>query len=271
MGFTAIAAATVVGGVASAALGSSAAKSAANAQSASAQAATNAQLEMFNQSRGLLQPYTDMGVVSGNSLMSAMGLLPSGNTNTLNGGTPSFTPTGYRTFNPTMAELEATPGYRFTLDQGLKGVTNQMSAQGLIGSGAQGKALADYASGLASNTYNQQLQNHLAQEQTRINTGISNFQTAFGADQAEKTNLYNRLIGVTGLGQSAAAGTGTLGAQTGANIGSNIIGAGNAQAAGTVGAANAISGGINTAVGGLSTAYLMNRLLNPQAPTGTAT
>lgn len=271
MGFSALAAATVVGGVASAALGSSAAKSAANTQAASAQQATDAQLQMFNQSRQLLDPYSNMGVVAGNSLMSSMGLLPSGNTNTLNTASPSFTPMNYQAFNPTMQQLEATPGYQFTLNQGLKGVTNNLSAQGLVGSGAQGKALAEYATGLASNTYNQQLQNHLAQEQTRINTGISNFQTDFGADQANKTNIYNRLIGITGLGQSAAAGTGTLGQQTGANIGSNIIGAGNAQAAGTVGSSNAITGGINQAVGGVSNAYLINQLLSRSTPTGAVT
>lgn len=265
MGFSALAAATVVGGVASAAIGSSASRSAANTQAQSAQQATNAQLQMFEQNRDTLRPFVDMGLVSGNRLMSAMGLVPGG-TNELNAPVPTFNPMQYETFNPTMAQLEATPGYQFALDQGLKGVTNQFSAQGLIGSGAQGKGLAQYAQGLASQTFNQQLQNHLAQQQAAIQANQTNFQTGFNADQINRTNMFNRLSAVTGTGQSAAAGTATMGTQVAANVGQNMVGAGNAMAAGAIGSANAIAGGINNAVGGVTNAWLMNRLLAGSGP-----
>ena len=37
-------------------------------------------------------------------------------------------------FAPTMAQLASTPGYQFTLDQGLKATQNAYAAQGLAGS-----------------------------------------------------------------------------------------------------------------------------------------
>ncbi len=63
------------------------------------------------------------------------------------------------TFAPTIENLEKTPGYQFTLDQGLKAVQNSYAAQGLGTSGAAMKGAADYAEGLASTTYQNQFKN----------------------------------------------------------------------------------------------------------------
>src|SRR5215831_15810880 len=53
----------------------------------------------------------------------------------------------------TLAQLEATPGYQFILDQGLKSTQNAVAARGLGVSGAAIKGAANYATGLAQNTY----------------------------------------------------------------------------------------------------------------------
>ncbi len=123
--------------------------------------------------------------------------------------------------------LRATPGYQFNLTQGLKSTQNSAAARGLGISGAALKGASTFATGLADSTYQNQFNN--------ANTN--------------QTNAYNRLKGLIDTGESAAAGQGTIGAATGANIGSNIVGAGNAQAAaanatsaGVIGAANNISG-----------------------------
>lgn len=130
--------------------------------------------------------------------------------------------------------LESTPGYQFTRDQGMQAVTNQMAAKGLGGiSGAYGKGLARFVTGLADNTYQQQL-----------------------------TNYAN----AAGMGQSAANQTGTFGQAATTNAGNALQGGAAASAAGTVGAANAISGGIQ----GASNALLTSKILGMYQPTAAA-
>lgn len=123
-------------------------------------------------------------------------------------------------FQMTQQQLEKTPGYQFNLSQGLKAVNNEMGARGLLNSGAVMKGAANYATGLADSTYMDQ----------------------FNMDQSQKTNIYNRLMGQTQLGENAAAQTGAYGTQTANQVGQNMIGAGNAAAAGTMGVANGIGG-----------------------------
>lgn len=145
------------------------------------------------------------------------------------------------------ATLPSTPGYQFTLDQGLKSTQNSYAAMGLGSSGAAMKGAAGYATGLAQNTYNQQFGNYLAQ-----NAQIGNllFQPAsLGAGSA------NTLAGVEG--QLGAAGLGGA-VQTGGNVGNAIMGGGNAIAGAAAGSANALTGGANTYLQYLMLSNLMN-------------
>lgn len=125
------------------------------------------------------------------------------------------------------ATLRNTPGYQFNLEQGLKSVQNGAAARGLGLSGASMKGAAGYATGLADSTYQNQFNN--------ANTN--------------KTNAYNRLMGVAQLGENAAAQTGAYGTQTAQSIGNNTIQGGNATAAGYLGAANALNNGVNSYAG----------------------
>ena len=210
----AIAGAGVVGGVASGALGASASKSAANTQAQAANYAADLQNQQFGQIRDSLKPYMDLG--SG-QIPNLMALLQSGQLNR------PFQ------FDPTMAQLEQTPGYQFTLQQGLKGVDNAAAAKGLGLSGAQMKGISDYTTGLASQTYQQQ-----------YNNALQTFMSNYGIN----SDMYNRLSGLVGLGQNSAVGVGNAGMQTAANVGNTLMAGANASAAGQVGAANAISNGI---------------------------
>lgn len=146
-------------------------------------------------------------------------------------------------------KLDQTPGYQFTLQQGTKALQNSAAAQGLGLSGAQEKGLLSYATGLADQTYGNQYNRALQQYQT--NYGIAN-------------DMVNRLSGLASLGQNAAAGVGNAGMQTASNIGNLITGAGNAQAAGTVGSANALSSGLS----GLGGSSLLYSLLNNSNASG---
>ena len=157
-----------------------------------------------------------------------------GLTGTNAGGNPLTAPLT-KQFQPTMAQLAATPGYQFTLQQGLEATQNGFAAQGLGSSGAAIKGAGQYASGLASTTYNQQLQNYMAQ----------NNQT------------FGMLETLSGSGQNAAAQLGALGNQSVAAQNQLTTAAGAATGAGIVGSANALTSGIGTTASGLQTAALL--------------
>jgi hypothetical protein len=153
-------------------------------------------------------------------------------------------------FNPTMEQLEQTPGYQFTLQQGNKALDNAMAAKGLSLSGAQLKGLDAYNTGLASQTFQQQYQN-----------ALQNFNTNYG----QAADQYNRAAGLVGLGQNAAAGVGNAGLQTASNIGNNITSGANALAAGQIGSTNALTGGLS----GLGANGLLYSLLKGNTPATT--
>ena len=216
-------------GLLSGIIGSGASKSAASQSAAAAQAATNLNTNEYNQTRGDLQPWMTQGRHAMETLGDKMGALSN--------------PTDLAPLpqQMTQANLEATPGYQFNLSQGLKSVQNSAAARGLGSSGAALKGAATYATGLADSTYQNQFNNQLQM---------------FNAGQTADNNVYNRLIGIAGLGENAAAAAGNNGAQTAGNAGNALIAGGQAQAAGTTGSASALAGGIN-GVGNSAMNYLM--------------
>lgn len=210
---------SLAGGVASA-IGSS---NAAKTQQKSAQQANQVNWDMFNQIQQNLAPYLNLGKSATNQLSGAL-------------------PTVAQPFNMTQDQLEQTPGYQFTLGQGLKSVQNSAAARGLGSSGAALKGAANYATGLADNTYQNQFNNYWTNALNKYNMQLGN---------------YNALSNQVGIGENAAAGLGNTGSQVAQTVGSNIVGAGNAAAAGQVGVANALGGAANNA-GNL---YYTNNLL----------
>lgn len=123
--------------------------------------------------------------------------------------------------------LENTPGYKFNLSQGLKSVQSGAAARGLGTSGAALKGAAAYATGLADSTYQNQFNN--------MNTN--------------NTNAYNRLLGVSNMGENAAAGSGQIGAGLTEGAAQSTVGAGTALSAGIQGAGNALTNGANNYLG----------------------
>ncbi len=224
---TALAIAGTAASVGSAVIGSDAATSAAQTQANAANNASAQQLAMFEQLRTSLQPFVNTGTAA-NSQLAAL-------TGTNAGGNPLTAPLT-KPFQPTMAQLAATPGYQFSLQQGLEATQNSYAAQGLGASGAAEKGAANYAEGLAGTTYQQQFGNYLAQNQ----------------------QIYNMLGGLNSQGENAAAGVGNAGLGAATTAGGFSTSGAAASAAGTIGAANAISGGITGAGNAASTAALLS-------------
>jgi hypothetical protein len=195
-----------------------ASQSAASTQANAADQASAAQLQMFNTIQGNLAPYRGVGAAAVNPLEYGLGI----------GGTQQQGEPGFGSlvtpFQPTMAQLQATPGYQFTQQQGMEQLQNSFAGQGLGGSGAALKAGANYAEGLASTTYQQQFQNYWTQNQ----------------------NILSNLQGAVGVGQSAANQTGAFGTAA-TQASSNFLTSGAAaSAAGTIGTANALNGGLGS-------------------------
>lgn len=119
--------------------------------------------------------------------------------------------------------LQQTPGYQFTLQQGLQGVENGYAAQGLGRSGAALKGAANYAEGLASTTYQQIWQNMYNQAALGENAAVGqgtftqNAGTALGSGVAGATNSLSQGALLYGLlNGGTAGGTNTLGTSGGA-------------------------------------------------------
>lgn len=195
----------------------SASKKAAQAQVQAAQIAADTQRQMFQQTQNNLAPYLAVGKQGsealGNRLTELTTSVPL---------PPSMT----------QADLEATPGYQFTLSQGLKATQNNAAARGLGLSGAAIKGAANYATGLSDQTYN----TRFAQGQQLWQDQVTN-----------QGNNFNRLLGTAGIGASAAGVQGQIGAATASGISNNLMAAGGAQAAGINGEAAAWNSGINGA------------------------
>lgn len=125
-------------------------------------------------------------------------------------------------------EFVKEPGYQFRLDQGLKGINNQLLARGGNDSGAALKALQRYAQDYASNEY-------------------GNAYNRFTNDQG---NTYNRLMGIINPSQAAVSQVGAQGMNYAQIAGNNMIGAANAQAAGQMAGTNAWANSLNKLAGG---------------------
>lgn len=217
----------VVGGVASGVAGGQAA----GAQREAANQANATQTAMYNATRADLAPYNQLGKDALGDLAASARI----------SGPETLQP-----FNPTQEWLENTPGYKFNLSQGLKGVQNSAAARGLGISGAALKGAAQYATGLADNTYQNQFNNYLSSQQQAYNQKVGNQQ-----------NTYNRLLGITQLGENAAAQTGAYGTQTAQGIADTTVGAGNASAAAMMNWGNQA----NNAASSIGSMYMLNALM----------
>lgn len=178
-GFTAVAGATLVGGV----LQSNAAGRAASKQAASTDRATEEQARQYDQTREDYAPYREAG-------KKALGQYE----------TEINAPV-------TSADVMSDPGYQFGLSQGQLGLDRKAAAAGGRVSGAALKSAAEYANNYATTGYNAAYQ----RRQDRLNrlASLANLgQTATGgsaAAGAAKSNAISNLLSSQGDASAAAS------------------------------------------------------------------
>jgi hypothetical protein len=132
--------------------------------------------------------------------------------------------------------LEATPGYNWNLTQGERGVGLGAAATGL--SGAQAKAAATYATGLADSTYQNQFNNANTNKQNAFNFLLQTAQP--GINAAGTYAAAGTSAGNAALGNTQAVGN---------TLSGNTIGAGNAQGAADVATGKNVSNALTGAAG----------------------
>jgi hypothetical protein len=144
---------------------------------------------------------------------------------------PQFT----KTFGPEDLKANLAPNYEFMRQQGL-------------GATAQGANVASPGSNV-----------DLAKTIFAENYAKGGYQDALTNFRNQQTDIFNRLSGIAGIGQTAQGSSQALGSQTAANIGQLGIGGASATGAGMINAANAQAGGLQ----GFGNAATMYSLLNP--------
>jgi hypothetical protein len=184
----------------------------------------------YAQAAGTLSPY----ITAGTGALSNIA------------GMGAFTPTGLATAANTgmsEAQLQQTPGYQFTLQQGLESQQNSAAARGLGVSGAASKAAANYSTGLADNTYTTQM-------------GLAN--QAFSNELNSYNNQYQDYSNTAAMGAQATNNLAGIGTQYGLATTQGILGTTSQMAANTMNAytdaGNALVAGTGAAAQGQNAA-----------------
>lgn len=203
----------------------SASESAANTEANAANNASALQLQMFEQTEQNEAPFLQAGTGALPFLQAGIGT-----------GGGNVTGTGPLNAPFTLADFKNSPGYEFQMNQGENAILNSASATGGVKSGNTLKGLTSYGEGVANQDY----------------------WNAYNAYVNAQNQKFDQLQTVAGSGQNAAGNLGALSSQVGQSVGNNIVGAGNASAAGTIGLANAAGSGLN----GLSSTAMLYQILN---------
>jgi hypothetical protein len=185
----------------SGAMGASAARSAARTQAEAADRAAQQQREMFDIGRADLAPYRERGYQALGEIGQRL---------------PYFT-------------------QQFTTEEALSPYLDPSMAFRMRFGQEATQRLANVAGGaISGNTLR-------GQEEFAQNLASTEYANAFNRAQTERSNIYNTLANIAGMGQGAVnVGVGQ-GQALGQSLAGLTTGAGAAQAAGQVGAANAIS------------------------------
>jgi hypothetical protein len=142
-------------------------------------------------------------------------------------------------FGPDQFAQYLDPSMAFRQKIGTQATERMANVGGGAISGNTLRALTDYGQNLASTEYG----------------------NAFGRFQTDRTNIYNTLANIAGMGQGAV----NTGVNAGQNYASQLTGlttgSAAAQAAGTVGSANAYSG----ALGNVGNMAFLSSIMKPQA------
>jgi hypothetical protein len=192
-------------------LGGSASRSAASQQSDAAKQASELQRQQFSEQALLQEPFRQVGIRALPQLEAQRNMMPAAFTGQVNVGQD--------------------PGYAFRLSEGQKALDRSAAARGGLISGGAMKAAQRFGQEMGSQEY-----------QNAYNRAL----TGYNADVAREATGYNRLAALAGYGQTATGQIGAAGQNMASNVGNLMTSGAAAGAAGTVGQANALTGGLST-------------------------
>jgi hypothetical protein len=145
-------------------------------------------------------------------------------------------------------DLYQDPSYQFRVGEQERAINRNSAGYGNLLSGNRLEEIMARSGELASQEYANAYGRAVGERNFAYKSDIDRYNLEYG----QESDYLNRLYGIVGSGQNAAAQTGAFGANAANTSGRLIAQAGDAQAAGQVGAANAYSnaiGGISNAVG----------------------
>ena len=183
-----------IGGVSSL-FGGAGDSSGAKAQAAIAQQQLEWTKKVYGNAQKDIKPYTHLGEVSAKGYESSLPYLTSQYGMEDYKKSPLYTP-----MVRNLAELQATPGYQFQLQQGLQGVQQGAAAKGGLLSGAAGQAMNNYAQGQAAQGY-----------QSAWERAQKAYGTAFNQDLNQKAQIGTMYLEPAKLGQNSVLGLGQIG------------------------------------------------------------
>lgn len=204
-----------IGGVASAGIGAYSTGRAAQAGRDAQNSALDFQNRVFNTNQANFKPFIDTGQGAVLSLAQLYGLQTPGNPG--GNGTP-FGPESMQAFNNS-------PDYAYARDQGIKALTFQNSAGGLLGRNHM-NTIEQFGSGLATQNFG---------------------------------NYTGRLMSLAQLGNTSATAAGQLNNQSAAGIAGTYGNIGQINSAEQLGFGNAAQTGLSSITNNLASYNLMNR------------
>jgi hypothetical protein len=209
-------------------LGANAAKDAAETQADAQKDANKLLYDMYQQQRTDLQPFVTAGTGAQNQLLTYLGL--PGGAQGANFGKYA------RDFNQN--DMVTDPGYAFRLSEGQKALDRQAAARGGLISGGALKAATRYGQDMGSQEYG----------------------NAFNRYQTNRQNQLSPLFSLMGSGQASAAGQAAAAGNYGTQGAAGLTNIGAANAAGTVGATNALTAGLGSYLNYSSNQDMVNAL-----------
>ena len=209
---------------------SNAAQSAADTSRQASDASVAEQRRQYDLSRADQQPFLTAGTGAVNRLAAGVGY----------GGE-------FGAAMPFDFQYSEDPGAGFRMAEGVKALDRSAAARGGLLSGATLKGVQRYGQDLGSQEYG---------------NAFNRYVTRFNANTGERNQLYNRLAGVAGTGQTTAGQLASQGANMAGNVGNIMMG----SAANTGNAAMAAAGARNSAYGGA--ANMLGRIYGPQLARG---
>ena len=210
-----VAGSVVVGSLISSQGAQSAADTAAQASGQASTASIGEQRRQFDINQANQAPY----LAAGTSAVKRLGAgVEAG------GEFGSYTPFNFQ-YDPA-----TDPGYGFRMSEGMNALNRSIAAKGLGVSGMGIRGAQAFGQGLAAGS---------------IKDAFDMYTTRYNANNLAQNNLYNRLAGVAGTGQTSANQVGTAGANMASNVGNTLM-----SNAGNVGNAAMASAGLQSSAYG---------------------